>query len=266
MALFMVANNLSASDVLDPQRELAFPESVVEMFEGRLGQPPGGWPPALQEKILRGKKPLEGRPGAHLPPADFDVERRKLEAVLGRPAERREVVTSLLYPKVYQDFIAFQSRYSDPSVLSTPMFFYGLVPGEEVQIDIEPGKTLFVKLTGIGEPHPDGTRTVFFELNGQPREVTVRDLSVAVEITRRSKADPNNPMQIGGPMPGVITGVAVEIGDPVAKGQKLASIEAMKMETTLYAEIDGVVDQILIAIGDQVETGDLLFTFRSAPA
>src|SRR5437667_8072089 len=170
MALFMVGNSLTPADVLAGPRELAFPESVLEFFEGRLGQPPGGFPKALQKRILRGRKPLRGRPGATLPPADFDATRQELERQLRRSVTDQEVVTHLLYPRVFPEFAAHQAKYSDTSVLPTPVFFHGLGPGEEVSVDIEKGKTLIIKFLTVGDPHPDGYRTVFFELNGQARE------------------------------------------------------------------------------------------------
>jgi pyruvate carboxylase len=261
MALFMVGNNLTAADVTEGTRELAFPESVVEFFEGRLGPPPGGFPPTLQKRVLRGRKPIEGRPGASLPPADFAATRRDLEKQIGRPAGDRELLSYLLYPRVFPELAAHQARYSDTSVLPTPVFFYGMEPGEEVSIDIERGKTLIVKFLTVGEPHADGTRTVFFELNGQPREAVVLDRALGGKAERR-KAEPGNPLQVGAPMPGLVARVAVSADDAVVAGQKLFTLEAMKMETTLYAERDGEVAEVLVQAGAQVEGGDLLLRYR----
>jgi pyruvate carboxylase len=259
MALFMVGNNLTPEDVTTGDRELAFPESVVEFLEGRLGQPPGGFPKALQKRVLRGRKPLRGRPGASLPPADFDADREQLEWQLHRHATDREVVTHLLYPKVFTDFASHQRKYSDTSVLPTPIFFHGLTAGEEVSVDIEPGKTLIIRFLTVGDPHPDGQRTVFFELNGQPREVLVADKTLTAEVRKRPKADKNDPLQIGSPMPGVVVSVVVMAGEQVAKGQKLCTLEAMKMETTVYAEQAGRIAEVLVKPGTQVEGGDMLF-------
>jgi pyruvate carboxylase len=258
MALFLVGNNLTPADVLEGGRELAFPESVVEFFEGRLGQPPGGFPRALQKRVLRGRKPLRGRPGASLPPADFAAVRKGLEKQLGRPVNDQEVVTHLLYPRVFADFAAHQAKYSDTSVLPTPVFFFGMEPGEEVSIDIEKGKTLIIKFLTVGDPHPDGQRTVFFELNGQPREVLVLDRSLQVAGQAHPKADPNDPRQVGAPMPGLVVSVTAAAGEEVAAGQKLATLEAMKMETTVYAPRAGRVAEVLVRPGTQVEAGDLL--------
>jgi pyruvate carboxylase len=262
MALFMVGNNLTPDDVVNGTRELAFPASVVEMFEGRLGQPPGGFPKKLQQRVLRGRKPLRGRPGANLPPADLEGTRDELQKRFKHTVDDRELVAHLLYPKVVPEYEDHLRKYSDTSVLSTPVFFHGMVPGEETSIEIEPGKTLIVKFLTVGDPHPDGTRLVFFELNGQPREVVVQDPAVAVEGTKRRKADPGDPMQVAAPMPGLVVSVGVNAGEQVARGQKLLSMEAMKMETTLYAEHGGRIAELLVKPGTQVEAGDLLVRFE----
>jgi pyruvate carboxylase len=261
MALFVVANNLTPDDILDPARELAFPESVVEFFEGRLGQPPGGFPPALQARVLKGRPPLTVRPGANLPPADVDGAREKASALLGRPATNRDALSYLLYPRVFPDLAAHERLYSDTSILPTSIFFFGPDPGAEHLVEIEPGKTLIVKLLAVGEPHADGNRTVFFELNGQPREVEVVDRSLASSVRETPMADPADPNQIAAPLPGLVVGVAVSAGDAVRKGQKLLSIEAMKMETTIYAERPGRVADMLATVGRQVKTGELLLKF-----
>jgi pyruvate carboxylase len=262
MALFMVGNNLTPTEVLEGKRDLAFPESVVEFFEGRLGQPQGGFPKALQKRVLRGRKPLRGRPGASLPPADFAATRRQLEEQLQRPVSDREIVTHLLYPRVFPDFATHQQKYSDTSLIPTPVFFHGMEPGEEISIDIEKGKTLIIKFLTVGDPHPDGNRLVFFELNGQPREVLVQDRSLTAEGKVHPKAEPNNPLQVGAPMPGLVASVTVVAGEQVAVGQKLFTLEAMKMETTGYAERAGRVAEVLVKPGTQVEAGDLLLRFE----
>jgi pyruvate carboxylase len=263
MALFMVGNNLTANDVLEGEHELAFPESVVEFFEGRLGQPPGGFPKKLQQRVLRGRKPLRGRPGASLPAADLDATSRDLERQLERKPTDQEVVTHLLYPRVFPGLAEHERLYSNTSVLPTPVFFFGMLPGEEVSVDIEKGKTLILKFLTVGDPHPDGQRVVFFELNGIPREVLVRDHSLVAERKTHPKAEPGNRAQVGAPMPGLVVGVMVEAGEQVAAGQKLFALEAMKMETTLYAEKAGRVAEILVKPGSQVEAGDLLLRFEA---
>jgi pyruvate carboxylase len=267
MALFMVANNLTPEDTRDPKRELAFPESVVEFFEGRLGQPPGGFPKVLQERVLKGRPALTERPGKSLPPAPLEAVRAEVSKLFdadakGRyeesPARRnRDTLSYQLYPKVFPALVEHLRSYSDTSVLPTSMFFFGPEPGEENLIEIEPGKTLIVKLLTVGEAHA-GKRTVFFELNGQPREIVVVDRSLASAVREAAKADPKDPNQIAAPLPGLVVVVAVTVGDPVRKGQKLLSIEAMKMEQTVYAERPGRVAEVLTAVGSQVETGELL--------
>ncbi|HTK76892.1 MAG TPA: pyruvate carboxylase, partial [Gemmataceae bacterium] len=264
MALFMIANNLSPAEVLEGPRELAFPESVVEFFEGRLGQPPGGFPKKLQQRILRGRKPIRGRPGANLPPADFEATRDELQRRFKHAITDQEVVSHLLYPRVFPDYMEHARKYSDTSVLPTPVFFHGLAPGEEVAIEIETGKTLMVKFLTVGDPHEDGQRLVFFELNGQPREVLVEDRALAGAGTkRRPKADAGDPLQVAAPMPGLVVNVTVTAGEQVARGQKLLALEAMKMETTLYAEHGGRIAEVLIKPGTQVEAGDLLLRYES---
>ena len=178
--------------------------------------------------------------------------------MLGRPASERDALSYVLYPRVFPDLAAHERTYSDTSILPTSIFFFGPDPGVENLVEIEPGKTLIVKLLAVGEPHADGKRTVFFELNGQPREVEVADRSLASSVRETPKADPADPNQIGAPLPGLVVGVAVAVGDPVRKGQKLLSIEAMKMETTLYAERPGRVAEVLAQVGHQVKTGELL--------
>jgi len=258
MALFMLANNLTPEQVLDPKRELAFPESVVEFFEGKLGQPPGGFPEALQKKVLRGRVPLTDRPGASLPPADFEKTAAEIEEKTGHQPSRRDVLSYLLYPKVFLEFFAHQEMYSDTSILPTTLFFYGQEPGQEVSVDIEQGKTLIIKFLTVGDPHPDGRRTVFFELNGQPRNINVRDLLLEPDEKTRVKANRSDPMQVGAPMPGLVVTVGVRQGDTVTAGQRLLTLEAMKMETTLYAERAGKVAELLVQPGTQVDANDLL--------
>ncbi|MEY4178588.1 MAG: 2-oxoglutarate carboxylase small subunit [Planctomycetota bacterium] len=262
MALFLVANNLSATDLLKGDREFAFPESVIDLIGGRMGQPPGGFPPAVVALVMRGKPVMEARPGESLPPANFEKAAEEIREFLQRAPNRREVLSYLLYPKVYREFVTHQQRYSDTSDLPTPVFFYGQLPGEEFSLDIEPGKTLIVKFTNVGEPHSDGRRSVFFELNGQPRDVTVVDRNLEPETKSNPKADLADPKQVGAAMPGMVVTVAVQPGDQVAKGQKLLTLEAMKMEATIYAERDGKIGQVLVKAGTPVQTGDLLVAFE----
>jgi pyruvate carboxylase len=259
----MVGNNLTPKDVVDGERELSFPESVVEFFEGRLGPPPGGFPVKLRKKVLRGRPGIEGRPGASLPPADFEAAKKDLQGKIHRPPSDRDLISHLLYPRVFPDFAAHIARYSDTSVLPTPVFFHGMEPGEEVSIDIERGKTLIVKFLTVGEPHQDGTRTLFFELNGQPREAVVLDRALGGKAAARKKAEAGNPLHVGSPMPGLVVRVLVAAGERVAAGQKLFTLEAMKMETTIQADRAGLVAEVAVQPGAQVEAGELLLRYAA---
>ncbi len=258
MALFMVANDLTPQDVLAGEKELAYPSSVIDLLSGKMGQPPGGFPQEVVKKVVQDHPLVSGRPGESLPPEDFDADAEKLEKLLQRPPQRREVVTYLLYPKVYTDFVDHFQKFSDVSHLTTPVFFFGPEPQEEFSVDIEPGKTLFIKYLTVSEPHADGRRNVFFELNGQPRVVSVTDHSLGTETQQALKADPKDPKQVASTMPGMVVSVPVQVGDKVTAGQKLLSLEAMKMETQVNATVDGKVAEILVERGTQVETGDLL--------
>ena len=261
LTLFMLANNLTPDDVKNPARELAFPESVIEFFEGKLGQPPGGFPADLQKRILRGRTPLTDRPGATLPPADFEAARTTLQPKLGRVPTDRDVVAYLLYPEVYTKFAEHLATFSDVSVLPTPLFFYGLQKGDEVSVEIEPGKTLIIKFFTVGDPQAEGKRSVFFELNGQPREVLVVDRTLGAVAAARPKAEPGNSKHVAAPMPGAIVAIMVKTGEEVAPGQKLAMLEAMKMQSTIHAEFGGKVAEVLVKPGTQVDGGDLLIRF-----
>ncbi|WP_437203792.1 pyruvate carboxylase [Planctomicrobium sp. SH664] len=262
MALFMVANELTSTDLMNSDRELAFPESVIDLISGAMGQPPGGFPAAVKQRILKGRPEFTERPGATLPPINFEEVAAKLEPVLGRKPTHRDVLSSVMYPQVFKEFAVHRRDYGDTSVLPTPVFFFGMQAGEEFGADIEQGKTLFIKFVATGTPHPDGTRTVFFELNGQPRDVTIDDRSVESTVHKNIQADPANPTHIAANMPGMVVSVAVQAGDKVSKGQKLLVVEAMKMQTTINADRDGKIGQLLVNSGTQVSTGDLLLTIE----
>jgi pyruvate carboxylase len=262
LALFMVANDLSAHDIANGTRELSFPGSVLDLVGGMMGQPPGGFPDHVKRAILRNNPEVKNRPGETLPSHDFDATAKALAEKLGRDPNMQETVTSALYPKVFDEFITHGKEYGDVSLLPTPIFFFGPSLGEEFYVDIESGKRLIIKFLAVGEPRPDGVRTVFFELNGQPREVEVVDKSIETKAARRTKADPADPTHIAAAMPGMVIGVAIAAGNKVAKGQKLLSLEAMKMETVINAERDGEIAQLLVSSGSQVEAGDLLLILK----
>jgi pyruvate carboxylase len=260
MAIFLVSRGMSVADFqkLGPDHQLSLPNSVVDMFMGSLGIPEGGWPPHIQEVVLRGAKPLEGRPGALLPAVDFEVARKELAAKIDREPARDELLSYLMYPEVFVKFDRAHASYSDLEVLPSTQFFYGMEKGDEITVEIEPGKLLVIKFLTTGEPHPDGQRTVFFELNGRPREVDVQDRGIRAAQPKRTKADPNKPEQVGSPLPGLVTAVTVAEGSAVKKGDRLLVLEAMKMQSTVYAPVDGTVGKILAQAGQQVEAKDLL--------
>jgi len=258
MALFMVTNDLTRDELLDPQRKLAFPESIKDLVAGKMGQNPGGFPQPVVRAVLQDQEPLAGRPGEKLRPVDMTAAAAELAKKIDHRPNSQELVSWLMFAKVFEEFVAHQETYSDTSVLPTPIFLEGLTPGEEVAVDIEQGKRLFFKYLALGDPHAEGQRTVFLELNGQPRNVTLVDRSLAGEGSKTVKADPADPLQVAAPMPGLVVGVAVRAGDDVAQGQKLATLEAMKMETTVYAEREGRVAEVLLGAGSQVETGDMI--------
>jgi pyruvate carboxylase len=260
MTLFLMAKEMTPEDLLklDEHHALSLPNSVVEMFSGVLGTPPGGWPKKLQKVILRGAPPMRGLPSDSLPAADLDHEQQALEKKVAHPIRRDDLLSYLLYPDVFLKYDKFRQTYSDVGVLPTPAFFYGLKSGEEITIEIEQGKTLILKFLAAGDPHPDGTRTLFFELNGQPREVNVRDRALRVVERAHPKADPADPGQVPAPTAGVISGVAVQANHPVERGAKLLTLEAMKMQSNIYAPITGRVTKLLVAPGQHVEAKDLL--------
>ncbi len=258
MAMFLVKNNMQPADVFTTTEDLAFPESVVGMFKGMLGQPYQGWPEDLQKIILKGQEPITCRPGELLEPADFESERGALEEKLGHSIDDKALISAILYPNVYPEFDRHRQEYSDTSVIPTPIFFYGIEPGQETSIEIEPGKTLIIKLNAIGKLQEDGTRTVYFELNGNNRSVVVRDTSVKNSDAFREKADKGNPSHVGAPMPGKVFKVLVKVGDTVKAGDVLMVTEAMKMETNIKAKHDGIVDAVKCKEGDQVEKEDLV--------
>ncbi len=262
MALMMVSQNLSPEDVLNASRDIAFPTSVVDMLAGDLGQPAGGWPPALQAKALKGAKPIGGRPGALLPAADLGARRVEAEKACGRQLSDDDLASYLMYPKVFTEFSATVRRYGPVSTLPTPAFFYGMQPGEEISIEIEPGKTLVLVLITIGEVDDEGHVKVFFELNGQQRIVRVQDRSAAVTAIARRKAEDGNDSHVAAPMPGAVSTIAVRQGQQVKAGDVVATLEAMKMETSLHAPRDGKVVEILVSPGTQIDARDLLMVLE----
>lgn len=262
MALMMVLQDLTVAEVEDPAKDLVFPESVVSMFRGDLGQPAYGWPEGVQKKVLKDAPPISVRPGSLLEAADLAGDRRKAEVAIGRTISDSEFASWLMYPRVFSEFCSLQSRYGPVSALPTLTYFYGMRPEEEILVDIERGKTLVIRCLAIGEPDRDGQVTVFFELNGQPRRVRVEDRRFGGNTSRtRQKAEPGNVTHVGAPIPGLVSTISVSEGQEVRAGDLLVTLEAMKMETAIHADRAGLIGEILVKVGDQIEAKDLLLVF-----
>jgi pyruvate carboxylase len=261
MALAMVSAGWTREQIEDPDHDIAFPDSVVSLFRGDIGQPPNGFPEGLQKKILKGATPLTTRPGATMKPADLETERAEAEHKAGRHISDEEYASYLMYPKVFADYAARRRDHGPVQVLPTPIFFYGMKPGQEIAVDLEPGKTLVIRCQAIGETDEEGNIRVFFELNGQPRIVRVADRAVADTVLRRRKAEDGNPGHVPAPMPGMVASVAVAKGQQVKRGDLLMTIEAMKMETAIHAQRDGTIAEVAAPAGTQVDAKDLLIAF-----
>jgi pyruvate carboxylase len=259
MALFLFTRGIKPADVVNLPPGTSFPASVIDMLSGGLGKPLGGWPKKVVAAVLGDRPPVD----AKAPKIDLKQTKRDIVAKYKREATEDDLYSHLMYPEVFAEFARFDREYSDVSVLPTPAFFYGLRPGEEISVNIEAGKTLFIKLVNIGLPDKEGKRIVSYELNGVPRESTIVDRSLQTKVKARAKADPDNAAQVGAPIPGVITGLHATVGGKVAKGDKLITLEAMKMQTTIYAPEAGIVAEILVKVGDSCEGKDLLLKMRS---
>ena len=213
--------------------------------------------------MLKGRPAITDRAGEHLPPYDFDGARQRLETRLGRAPSEQELLSNALYPDLYDEYVKHEDTFGDVSILPTPAFLYGLEVGEEISVDIEEGKTLIVKLVAIGGLTPDGHRMVYFELNGQPREVVVKDAGADVTAETRPMADPGDPYDVGASMPGKVLKIHCGVGDRVAPGDALLVLEAMKMETAVTASTAGIVERLGIAVGDDAKAGELLVRLRA---
>ena len=265
MTMFLITRGIKPADVLNLEPGATpFPESVIDMISGGLGQPVGGWPKKLQGVILGDRKPIKGRPGAELKPLNFKKIEEELSTKLKRDATTDDVFSYVMYPEVFTSYAKVERECGDLSVLPTPAFFYGMKIGQEVSIEIESGKTLFIRLVNIGAVDAEGKRAVNFELNGMSRQLSVIDKSVKPTVKARVKADAAKPNEVGAPIPGLVTALSVSVGAKVAKGDKLVTLEAMKMQTTIYAPVDGVVDEIGVQVSDAVESKDLLLKIRAA--
>jgi pyruvate carboxylase len=264
MALAMVSAGLTRADVENPEKDIAFPDSVVDFLKGGLGQPPNGFPSALQAKALKGENPYDGRPGASLEPIDLEAARAEAEELMpGITVDDEDLCSYLMYPKVYLDYMGRRRTYGPVRELPTSVFFYGMEVGQELFIEIEAGKTLVLRLLAVGETDDEGLVRVFFELNGQPRSARVPNRAMGAAQARHPKAEESNPNHVAAPMPGVIAAIAVEAGKKVAKGDMLLTIEAMKMETALHAERGGTVARVYVQAGAQIDAKDLLIEYEA---
>ena len=261
-AQFMVQNDLAPDDVLAQAETLSFPQSVVEFLLGHLGHPHGGFPEPLRSKVVREQAVIEGRPGASLPPVDWSELRKDLREKWGPGIREVDVLSAALYPKVFDEYMTFRDKHADVAVLPTRSFLAPLGIGEELGIEIERGKTLVVKLTAVGELRSDGTRQVFFELNGRPRTITVVDESASTEVVERERADPLDPGSVGAPMPGAVIEVRAQPGAKVEPGDALVVLSAMKMETVVGSPVGGTIERVAVGEGDHIAAGDLLCTIR----
>jgi pyruvate carboxylase len=259
MAMFLVKNGLEPEDLFTEKgKDLAFPESVVGLARGMLGQLHGGFPEKLRKVILKDQEPITCRPGELLEPADLEAERKKASERIGGYVDDKALVSWLLYPNVFPELVRHRDEYSDTSVVPTPIFLYGLEPGQETTIEIEPGKTLIVRLVTVGKLEKDGTRDLHFELNGERRTITVPDQAASQGAVARVKADRANPSHVAAPMPGKVLKVNVKPGDEVKAGAILLVTEAMKMETNVKAKADCRIAEVKYKEGDKVEKEDLI--------
>ncbi len=259
MTMMLIARGLKASDVLNLEPgAVSFPESVIDMLRGGLGQPLGGFPADVQRIVLGGIEPLQGRPGADLEPLDLEKTRQEI----GENASDDDLYSYLMYPQVQKDFAAFKDSFGDVSTLPTPAYFYGLTPGEEISVSIEEGKTLIIRLINVGEANGSGQRSVNFELNGIARSVLVDDKSLAGEKKVRLKADATKENEVGAPIPGMVTQIAVSVGQKIERGERLLTIEAMKMLTVVNAPVAGTIEEIAAIVGETVDAKDLLLRIK----
>ncbi len=260
MALFMTANSLTAEDVLDESKNLPFPESLKSFLKGELGFPYGGFPEKLQKIVLKDEKPITGRAGDYLPDVDFEKEFTDFQKKFPNK-NFLDFLSYKMFPKVYADFYNMQERYDNLETVPTPAFFYGMQEGEEILVNLGPGKTIFIKLLYILPPDEHGMREVAFELNGYSRIVSVRDQSVASAIPTHKKVSDSD-KEIGAPLQGKLSNIRVKPGDKVKTNSPLFVIEAMKMETTVAAPQEGTVKTIALTEGEMVQQDDLIVTLK----
>lgn len=262
LAIFMVQNDLTPENIVERGESLAFPDSVVSYFKGMMGQPPCGFPVDLQKVVLKGEEPLNCRPGAMLEPVDLNKLEEEVKQIHPEYEERHSLISYAMYPKVYEEFIRHRKEYGYITRMGSHVFFNGMAVGETNKINIEDGKTLVIKYLGLGDLNEDGTRNVQFEVNGMRREVSVPDPKAVDSVSKVTMADPNDKSQVGSSIPGMVCKVAVKAGDEVKVNDVLAVVEAMKMETSIVARMDGVVDEVFIKESQTVKAGELMMTIK----
>jgi pyruvate carboxylase len=262
MALFMVTSNLSKEDIIEKGHTLSFPESVISLFKGDIGQPVGGFDPRLQKIILKDIKPFTDRPNEHLQPIDFEKEMQAFKEKFGDEVNYTDLLSYLLYPKVFEEYFEKKTEYGAVWHIPTINFFYGLKDDEEVLIEIDKGKSILVRLLTCTEPDEEGHRKVFMRLNGQTRIIEIRDQKSNVVSHENEKANKADAKQIGAPLQGKLSQLLVKEGDAVEANQPLFIIEAMKMETTITATETGVISRIVLEPGQMVKAEDLILIMQ----
>ena len=258
LALMLVSQGITTEDLLKPETDFSFPDSVITLMKGHVGQAPGGFPPAIVKKVLKDEEPITVRPGSLLEPADLEKERAALAEKYDQEIDGEDLMGHMMYPKVFEDYMDRHVIYGPVRTLPTHTYFYGMKPAQEISVEIDPGVTLEIRMQAVAETNEEGIAKVFFELNGQPRTVRVPDRSVSDVTTARAKADPANDRHIGAPMPGIVATVVVKDGAAVKVGDLLLTIEAMKMETGIHADRDAVVKSVFVTPGAQIDAKDLL--------
>ncbi|MEM7719380.1 MAG: biotin/lipoyl-containing protein, partial [Pseudomonadota bacterium] len=258
LALMLVSQGVTCEELLNSDAEFAFPDSVVTLMKGNVGQAHGGFPKDIVQKVLKGEKPIVDRPGSLLKPADLEAERARLQDTFREDIDDEDLNGYMMYPQVFEGYLTRHALYGPVRTLPTRTFFYGMIPGEEISVEIEPGVTLEIRCQAIAETTDEGVAKVFFELNGQPRIIRVKDRSISDASVAMAKAETGNPDHVGAPMPGVVASIAVEAGTAIKKGDLMLTIEAMKMETGIHAERDATIKAVHVTTGAQIDAKDLL--------
>lgn len=266
MSQYLISNGYTINDVLEKGETISFPQSVISFFRGDLGQPVGGFPKELQKIILKGEEPYTNRPNAHLDPIDFEQEfaafKKQFHKGMGRELLITDFISYKLYPKVFQEAYNNHVKYGNVMTIPTKNFFYGMDIGEEILVELDRGKNILVSLVSVGDPNEDGVVGIYFKVNGQLRNVNIKDNSIKVVKIEHQKANESDPKQIGAPLQGLLSSVLVKKGQKIKKNEPLFVIEAMKMETTVTATEQGTIDKIQLGSGTLVNTDDLVLVLK----